>query len=304
MVYTLVLNRFVEVGKGIKLPDNVVIVATGNQKKYSSVAEDLAEPLEKRFYHILDMEPKVGEWLTEYAIPSGIHPSVIGYIMSKYQASGKSEDLKDIGYFYEEPDVGEKHVDRNGCKGNTNDPRGWTEVSDTLKAFEESLKAGKYVGKDVEDILYRRVGTKLRDEWTSEFYDFYNMPTLSPQEVVQGKFTQADLPRDTNERFAYMTALISADESQVESCRKFIREHCDPEYLATFDICWAGNDERRQEKIGELQSMDMMDKTRLKGEDARVYADNGITGYDEIGAMYSKSLQRDTKDKGEQDVRE
>ena len=48
LVYTLVLNRMVEIGKGLKLPDNVVVVATGNQKKYSVVAEDLAEPLEKK----------------------------------------------------------------------------------------------------------------------------------------------------------------------------------------------------------------------------------------------------------------
>ena len=54
-------------GKGLKLPDNVVIVATGNQKKYSMVAEDLAEPLEKRINHIIDVEPRVGEWITEYA---------------------------------------------------------------------------------------------------------------------------------------------------------------------------------------------------------------------------------------------
>lgn len=59
LVYTLVLNKLVETGKGLKLPANTVVVATGNQKKYSNVAEDLAEPLEKRFDHILDMEVKV-----------------------------------------------------------------------------------------------------------------------------------------------------------------------------------------------------------------------------------------------------
>ena len=56
LVYTLVLNRFVEMGKGLKLPDNVVIVATGNQKKYSMVAEDLAEPLEKRIKKIDELQ--------------------------------------------------------------------------------------------------------------------------------------------------------------------------------------------------------------------------------------------------------
>ena len=31
-VYTLVLNKLVETGKGLKLPTNTVVVATGNQK--------------------------------------------------------------------------------------------------------------------------------------------------------------------------------------------------------------------------------------------------------------------------------
>ena len=296
LVYTLVLNRMVEIGKGLKLPDNVVVVATGNQKKYSSVAEDLAEPLEKRFDHILDMEPKVGEWITEYAIPQKIHPSVIGYMLSKYNNSGKSEDIQDIGYFYEEPDVGEEHLDRNGCKGRTNDPRGWTSISNTLYNFERNLEAGKYEGKDVEDIIQRSISSKLREEWSAEFFDFYNLPTLTPEEVTKGMgegYTQADLPRDISERFAYMTALITADETQVESCREFIRKHCDPEYLSIYDIYWAGNDERKMEKISELQEMSLALHT---GKETEEYAEDGIAAYTDIGQMYSSYLTRDSKE--------
>ena len=296
LVYTLVLNRMVEIGKGLKLPDNVVVVATGNQKKYSSVAEDLAEPLEKRFDHILDMEPKVGEWITEYAIPQKIHPSVIGYMLSKYNNSGKSEDIQDIGYFYEEPDVGEEHLDRNGCKGRTNDPRGWTSISNTLYNFERNLKQGKYEGKDVEDIIQRSISSKLREEWSAEFFDFYNLPTLTPEEVTKGMgegYTQADLPRDISERFAYMTALITADETQVESCREFIRKHCDPEYLSIYDIYWAGNDERKMEKISELQEMSLALHT---GKETEEYAEDGIAAYTDIGQMYSSYLTRDSKE--------
>ena len=296
LVYTLVLNRMVEIGKGLKLPDNVVVVATGNQKKYSSVAEDLAEPLEKRFDHILDMEPKVGEWITEYAIPQKIHPSVIGYMLSKYNNSGKSEDIQDIGYFYEEPDVGEEHLDRNGCKGRTNDPRGWTSISNTLYNFERNLEQGKYEGKDVEDIIQRSISSKLREEWSAEFFDFYNLPTISPEEVMQGigkGYTQADLPRDISERFAYMTALITADESQVESCREFIRKYCDPEYLSIYDIYWAGNDERKMEKISELQEMSLALHT---GKETEEYAEDGIVAYTDIGQMYSSYLTRDSKE--------
>lgn len=296
LVYTLVLNRMVEIGKGLKLPDNVVVVATGNQKKYSSVAEDLAEPLEKRFDHILDMEPKVGEWITEYAIPHKIHPAVIGYMLSKYNNSGKSEEIQDIGYFYEEPDVGEQHLDSNGCKGRTNDPRGWTSISNTLYNFERNLEAGRYKGKDVEDIIQRSIESKLRMEWASEFFDFYNLPTLTPEEVTQGigkGYTQAELPRDISERFAYMTALITADEKQVEACREFIRKHCDPEYLSIYDIYWAGNDERKMERIAELQEQVLSLHT---GMEARQYAQDGLDAYTRIGKMYSSYLDRDTKE--------
>ena len=288
LVYTLVLNRFVEMGKGLKLPDNVVIVATGNQKKYSMVAEDLAEALEKRINHIMDVEPRVGEWITEYAIPNGVHPQVIGYILSKYNSNGQSEDIEDIGYFYEEPEVGEEHLDRYGQKGRTNDPRGWTQISDTLKNFESDLQEGKFDGIDVEDALKRRIGTKLRKEWAEEFYDFYNMPTLTPEEVVKGEYTQEDLPQDINERFAFMTALITADEKQVKACRDFIRKHCDPEYLATFDICWAGKDEKRARKIDELQTLDELNAKKYNADDTRRYVRNGMKGFEKIYSAYTK----------------
>ena len=256
LVYTLVLNRLVETGKGLKLPANTVIVATGNQKKYSSVAEDLVEPLEKRFDHILDMQPKVGEWIEEYAIPNKIHPSVVGYILSKYNQSGRSESISDMGYFYEEPEVGEKKLDQNGCRGRTNDPRGWVSISNTLYAFEEDLRKGKFIGKDVEYLLEISISSKLREEWAREFFDFYNISVPSVDEVITDSFSQADLPRDSNERFACVTSLLFADEGQVEKCREFIRKYCDPEYLALYDICWAGNDDRKIMKIVELQELE------------------------------------------------
>ena len=258
LVYSLVLNRIIEMGKGIRLPKNVVLVATGNQKKYSNVAEDLAEPLEKRFDHILDMEPKVGEWIYEFAIPSKIHPSVIGYIFSKYQENRRSEEIEDMGYFYEEPEVGESHLDRNGCRGRTNDPRGWESISNTLYAFEEDLKNGKFVGKDVEALLKASIGSKLREEWAEEFFDFYNHPTLTVEEIVEKRYTQADLPTDINEKFATMAGLLNATPEQVGVCREFIRKHCDPEYLSVYDIYWAGNDEKRMEKIAELREISTM----------------------------------------------
>lgn len=105
-------------------------------------------------------------------------------------------------------------------------------------------------------------------------------------------YTQADLPRDISERFAYMTALITADESQVESCREFIRKHCDPEYLSIYDIYWAGNDERKMEKISELQEISLALHT---GKETEGYAKDGVYAYPDIGQMYSLYLTRETE---------
>lgn len=288
LVYTLVLNRFIEIGSGIKLPKNVVVVATGNSKRYSNVAEDLVKPLEKRFDHILDMKPKVGEWISEYAIPNNIHPAVIGYIISKYNTSFLSEKISDMGYFFEEPEIGEMHLDEHGNPGRTNDPRGWTAISNMLYNFEENLKSGKYDGKDIEDILYRTLDSKLRLEWANEFYNFYNQPLLTPEEVVNKEYTEEDLPVSINERFACMAALLSANESQVEVCRKFIRKYCDPEYLAIYDIYWAGSNERRMEIIGELDSLDAI---LLDSEDMKNFSENGIKDFEKIGSEYKSYIK-------------
>lgn len=258
LVYTLVLNKIVETGNGLKLPANTVVVATGNQKKYSLVAEDLAEPLEKRFDHILDMQPKVGEWLSEYAISKGVHPAVVGYIMTKYSESGQNDSVNQIKYFYEEPEVGQANLDANGCNGRTNDPRGWESVSRTLYAFEKDLKNGKFAGKNVEKALETSLGSKLRGEWAREFYDFYNASTLSVEDVVSGNFDAGDLPQSANERFATMTSLLLAKQDELEKCRIFVRAFCDPEYLSLFDILWAGDDDQKKEFVAELEAMDSM----------------------------------------------
>ena len=254
LVYTLVLNKIVENGNGMKLPANTVIVATGNQKKYSSVAEDLAEPLEKRFDHIYDMQPKVGEWIYEYAIPNNIHPSVVSYVLNKYMYAYKSEEISNMGYFYEEPEIGEEKLDQYGCKGRTNDPRGWTSISNMLYSFEDNLTKGKYKGKDVEHILDTSLKSKLREEWAADFMDFYNNPTISVEDVVAGNYAEADLPQDINERFAYVSGLIGADEKQLPKVRDFIRKYCDPEYVELYDITWVGKSEERAEQLAEVKN--------------------------------------------------
>ena len=255
LVFGIVLNRIVESnGRSLKLPANVVIVATGNQQKFSSSASELVSPLEKRFDHVLDMEPKVGEWLKEYAIPRKLHPAVISYIFSKYQENEFSEDIDKMSYFYEDIEVGEKNLDKFGSRGKTNDPRGWTAISQILYNFEEDLKNGRLVGKNVENYLRATLKSKLRDEWATEFFDFYNRPTITVEKVVNKTYKKEELPKNESEKFIVMAGLLTTNEKQVEACRNFVKNKCGPEYLLIYDRYWVGNDKMRFGLIGKLKA--------------------------------------------------
>ena len=264
LVYSIVLNKRVEIGQGIKLPKNVVVVATGNPKKYSAAAEDLAEPLQKRFDHILNMQPKVSEWIYDYALPRNIHPTVIAYIFSKFQASGKDESIESIGYFYEEPEIGESHPDAFGQNGKTNDPRSWESVSSFLYDFEESLKRGDFDGMNVEDFLKKSLESRLRSEWASEFFNFYNIPTLTVEDVVTKNYTAADAPQTSNEMFALLSSLIQAKPEDLQACRQYILNTCGPEYLSIFDINWVRNDEDRLLVMADLPELSYTNQKQEK----------------------------------------
>ena len=90
-----------------------------------------------------------------------------------------------------------------------------------------------------------------------------------------------------------MTALITADETQVEACRNFIRKYCDPEYVSIYDIYWPGNDERKIERISELQEMELYTHT---ADESKQYAQEGAIAYTDIGQMYSNYIRKNTKE--------
>ncbi len=262
LCYTLVLNKMVEMGRGLKLPANTVIVATGNPEKYSIVSKEMPEPLQKRFDHVYNMRPNVSQWLTEYAIPNKVHPMVIGYIFSKYLENGRDEDMANMGYFYEDPQDYEVKRDEYGQRVQTNDPRTWVKVSDSLYHFESDLRQGKYEGIDIEEELKRTL--KLRNEWAEEFFDYYNRPTITPEEIMDNTYSEVEIPNTINEKYACIGSLLTANEEQVAKCRQFIKRYCDPEYLAVYDIYWVGKDENRMEKLEEIEQMEKSKMIALK----------------------------------------
>ena len=109
--------------------------------------------------------------------------------------------------------------------------------------------------------------------------------TLTPEEVYEGEYSETDKPDGINEKFAYMFALVAANEKQVKACREYIKENCGKEYLAVYDNVWAGNDVKRQERIVELESIE----NKHSSSEVMQFARQGVLAYENIGQAYCES---------------
>lgn len=259
LVFSLVLDKFLECGSGIKFPDNMVVVATGNPKMFSQSAEELSSPLQKRFSAIIDVEPNVQEWIFEYAIPRELHPKVIGFILSKYEQNRlKMKTLnkgldENLSYFIEGPDVGENNPTIYDDAGRTNDPRNWEHISNWLYHFEKEYSNGAFDSEDIEINFKNMLLRMLRPEWAVAFADFYNNEPITVEEIIDDTYSTNDLPITISEKVACTMSLLSVDIENVEKVRNFIREKCSPEFLEIFDLIWT-KDEERYLKIEELNA--------------------------------------------------
>ena len=113
--------------------------------------------------------------------------------------------------------------------------RPFSSISPSYLPVSVSKVVSKYIGKDVESILKTSLDTKLRDEWSGDFFDFYNNPTLSPQDIVDNNYTDDDIPTSINDKFATVYGLLNSTEEQMPLVKEFIKKHCSKEYLTLFE---------------------------------------------------------------------
>lgn len=73
--YQLTLDK--KVGEH-ELPANSFIIAAGNRVQDKGVAYKMPTPLANRFTHF-EVQPEIEDW-KEWAIPNGVHPTVIGFL--------------------------------------------------------------------------------------------------------------------------------------------------------------------------------------------------------------------------------
>jgi len=114
-VYGLLQER--RVGRHV-LPDTTFIVAAGNAVEDGAVAYEMGTALSDRLIH-LSILAEASDWLTRYAVPKGLHPSVTAFIRTR-------PDLLDT------TDEGLRRGQMITCT-----PRSWARVSEILHAVAD-----------------------------------------------------------------------------------------------------------------------------------------------------------------------
>lgn len=71
-----------------KLGPKVRVIAAGNRREDAALVTALPGPLRNRFHHI-DVEPDLDDWITNYAIPSGIDPTIVAFL--RFRGVGKDQ---------------------------------------------------------------------------------------------------------------------------------------------------------------------------------------------------------------------
>ena len=216
MVFNIVLDR--EVNGKWKLPDNIRIVAAGNEEDESLSAHKLSAPLFSRFAHVYikTNREKWLRWANNQVDENGkalIHPAIYAYI------AYKGDEVLRTEY--------------NGEKPNA-DPRKWEMASKILN------KTGK------ADMLRALIGPEL----TYDFKNFITQKVITLEDVLNDNYKDIDM--DISSKYACIANLTRVDEKNVKKVREFVSQ-LGPEFLSTFDSMWIMGSDERLEIIAALR---------------------------------------------------
>ena len=216
MVFNIVLDR--EVNGKWKLPNNIRIVAAGNEEDESLSAHKLSAPLFSRFAHVYikTNREKWLKWASNQIDEQGeplIHPAIYAYI------AYKGDEVLRTEYNGEEPNA---------------DPRKWEMASKILN------KTGK------PDMLRALIGPEL----TYDFKNFVTQKVITLEDVLNDNYDNIEM--NISSKYATVAGLVRVDEANVEKVREFVNK-LGPEFLSTFDSMWIMGSDERLEIIAALR---------------------------------------------------
>ena len=241
MAFNIVLDG--EVNGKWKLPPNARIVAAGNDLNDSLAANQMAEPLFNRFAHVY-INTTVDSWLKWASTPkekyerldykeeepeAKIHPSVYAYVAYK---SYSGYDVLRTPYTGDEPNA---------------DPRKWEMASKLLYKTKQPEMLRALIGDDL----------------TRDFTAFARQQVISVEDVINHNYSSRDLEMNVSEKFATAVGLSSVDDEHFEVVRDFMKQ-VGAEPRAAFESMWAHGDERRLEKLAEVQMADSLSQGGVK----------------------------------------
>ena len=227
LIYKLAEERSIDIGRG-KLPDNAVVVFAGNSKEESSAAYNMPEPLFRRMAHF-HLDLNLEEWLRWGSERNEkdpdrlhIHPLISGFVATYAQEV--------LHTTYDEDEQPKFALD----------PRKWEMVSNYIYNSK---------GEVQKDVLASFVGEGIANSLVA----YAQNPPLCLEEVVDGEYTEADIPQTPDAKLALALNLQYATPKQVGVVRDFIDKNLGAENRAVFDSLWAGKDPNRALQIKRLK---------------------------------------------------
>lgn len=226
VAFEVTLNKtLTNSGFRLKLPENAVVCAAGNEASESRSANSLSEPLFGRFAHVYintDSEDwlkwalkrkKEGKQLLYKGqqVTDGIHPAIVDYVRVN----------------------GDKvlRTQYDGINPNA-DPRKWALAS---KALYQSNNP---------NVLRAFIGESL----TQDFIKFCKMNLITIDDVLNDRCNVEDIPFDPSLRWYTTICLSTVDDDNVDKVRSFV-SGLGKEFLAVFDYEWSKDNEQRIMKL-------------------------------------------------------
>ena len=231
VAFEVTLNKtLTNSGFRLKLPENAVVCAAGNEANQSKSANAMSEPLFGRFAHVY-IDTDSNNWL-KWALKRKKEGKVL-----KYQKVEKHDRIHPaiIDYIRVHGDK-VLRTEYNGITPNA-DPRKWAMASKALYQCNNPKVLRSFVGKEITD----------------DFVKFCQMNLISVEDVLSNRYSPSDVSLDPSIRLYTVMCLTTVDEENVDKVREFVLG-LGKEYLATFDYEWSkDNDERIMKLYHESQ---------------------------------------------------
>ena len=230
VAFEVTLNKtLTNSGFRLKLPQNAVVCAAGNEANESRSSNGLSEPLFGRFAHVY-IDTDSDEWLKwalkrkregrelKYSTPieyDTIHPAIVDYI--------KVNGDKVLRTPY------------NGKTPNA-DPRKWALASKALYECNNPNVLRAFVGEEI----------------AKDFVKFSQLQLVTIDDVINDRCTPESVPTDPSIRWYTTLCLSSVDDENLDKVREFVSQ-LGNEFLAMFDFEWSKDDEQKIMKLYKEQ---------------------------------------------------